>query len=123
LGGVAVLAAVWAVRWWWCKLCGDGVDADGGGVSRNVSLLVITAKSCKTSEFGGKSWEIIASGTSENLKIPPIQTILRNLAVNQAPHGFVSPCESYRLPPKVAKHPNLAVNTYETAQTQSFRMY
>jgi len=73
----------------------------------------------------------------------------RNL--NEAPHGFVSPREICRLPPKVAKllnlavnlekivvsgtgvnlklppkvtkHSNLAVNTYETAQTQSFRMY
>jgi len=43
-------------------------------------------------------------------QLPPKQTILRYLAVNEAPHGFVSPCESYKLPPKFAKRQNLAVN-------------
>jgi len=44
------------------------------------------------------------------MKLPPKHSILRNLAVNEAPHGFVSTCESCRLPPKISKHPNLAVN-------------
>jgi len=114
---------------------GIGVDVGGGGgvdcgvavvalaMARNVSLQTITAKSFKTSEFGGKYWENILSGTGENLKLPPKQTILRNLAVNEASHDFVSPCEKFRLPPKVSKYSNLAVNTYETAQAQPFRMY
>ncbi len=100
-----------------------GVAVVALAMARNVSLQTITAKSFKTSEFGGKYWENILSGTGENLKLPPKQTILRNLAVNEASHDFVSPCEKFRLPPKVSKYSNLAVNTYETAQAQPFRMY
>ena len=40
--------------------------------------------------------------------------------------GWVWVRETFRLrqlPPKVPKYPNLAVNTYETAQTQAVRMY
>ena len=115
-------------------------------VSRNIRFRQLPAKVSFESGYAGSfQFRRFCGRAGENLKLPPKHMILSNLAVNEAPHGFASPCEicrlppkvskylnlavneaphgfaslckTCRLPPKVSKHLNLAVNTYETVQT------
>ena len=110
------------------------------------ALYLLPAKVSFESGYAGSfQFRRFCGRAGENLKLPPKHMILSNLAVNEAPHGFASPCEicrlppkvskylnlavneaphgfaslckTCRLPPKVSKHLNLAVNTYETVQT------
>ena len=93
-------------------------------VSRNIRFRQLPAKVSFESGYAGSfQFRRFCGRAGENLKLPPKHMILSNLAVNEAFHGFASPCKTCRLPPKVSKHLNLAVNTYETAQTQAVRMY
>ena len=87
-------------------------------VSRNIRFRQLPAKVSFESGYAGSfQFRRFCGRAGENLKLPPKHMILSNLAVNEAFHGFASPCEICRLPPKVSKYLNLAVNTYGTVQT------